>query len=265
MSLSEFISVIWWSKWIILLTAIVTTIFVASVTLGKPAEYEAGAVLVVGNLSSGKALGLSTGEDKMAANYADLLNIEEVFQRSVDNPNAGVTPELLRAHVSVSTANESPYIKLTASDTDAAATVEEVNAVANGLVAYVTEMQDKNLQNGRQAIQQQLTQVESEINTIGAGDPKKHGRLESLTAVRVSLIKQNEQNMADTTYSRLSVVSLAKTAVIQPTQKMRNILLGLLVGAMAGLTVGFIYDSVINALNYETELEPISHAADSHR
>ena len=71
--------------------------------------------------------------------------------------------------------------------------------------------------------------------------------------------------MADTTYSRLSVVSLAKTAVIQPTQKMRNILLGLLVGAMAGLTVGFIYDSVINALNYETELEPISHAADSHR
>ncbi|MHB8160080.1 MAG: YveK family protein [Thermoleophilia bacterium] len=252
MGLTEFLSIIWRSKWIILVTAIAATIFVASETLRQPTKYEAGAVLAVGNLNSGKALGLATGEDRLASTYADLLNIEDVYQRSVEKSDADVTPELLKSHVSVSTAKESPYIKLTASDTDAAATVEEVNAVANGLVAYVTEMQDKNLQNGRQAIQQQLTQVESERNKIRAGDPQQQGHLDALTAVRDSLIKQNEQNITDTTYSRLSVLSLAKTAAMQPPQKMRNILLGLLVGTIAGLAMGFIYDSVVKALNHET-------------
>lgn len=247
------------------MTALAATIFVANQTLKQPAKYEADALLAVGNLSSGKALGLSTGEDKMASVYAELLGIEEVYQRSAEESSTSATADQLKGHVSASTAVNSPYIKLTASDTDATAAVEEVNAVATGLVAYVTALQDINLQNGRQAIQHQLTQVENEINTIRASNAPEQGRLNALTAVRDSLLKQNEQNMTDTTYSRLSVVSLANEAVMQPPQKVRNILLGLLVGVIAGLALGFIYDSVVKAFNREKEIDPPAHVSESNK
>lgn len=251
MGLAEFLSIIWRSKWIILVTAIATTAFITTATIRQPTVYEAGSVLVVGNLSSGKALGSTGGEDKLAASYADLLNIDDVFQASAEKSGLSLTSEQLRGHVTAVTANNSPYLRLTSSDTDAGRAVDEVNAMANGLASYVTNLQDKNLTKGREAIQGQLTEIEKQIDAIPENDTQQAGQLGALNAVRDSLTKQNEQYITDTTYSRLSVVSLANTASPQVPAKTRNISLGLLVGVLVGVAIGFVYHSSLKALREE--------------
>ncbi len=164
------------------------------------------------------------------ANLLRMLHIDDVYQRSAEKSGSRVTRELLKGHVS-----------------------------------FVTALQNKSLQTGREAIQEQPTQVENEIHTIHIGNAQQQGHLDALSTVRDSPIKQNKQNITDTTYSRLLVVSLAKDAAPQLTQKTPNILLGLLVGTLAGVAIGFIYNSGFKALKRELDLEPLPHAADRDR
>lgn len=246
MDLAEFLSIIWRSKWIILVTVVVTTSYVAFKSIRESPTYSANATLTVVGTAVGP-LGSSSGLDKTAAVYGDLLQIDEVLQSSIDKARINVDPAVLKGQVDTSIEKEKPYLTISVVDKNPGMAVEEANAVSNGLVSYVNDMNKNNQADSSKLLTEQLTQVENSMNKV-RNVPDQLDQLFALNDVKDSIVKQMQQVNVDTILTRLNVLSLAKDSTPLPTQKTRNIILSFFVSLVVGVTLGFVYNSAKDAL-----------------
>ena len=63
--------------------------------------------MAVGNVNS-----LSSGEDRMAPVFADLLRVDDAMAVAADKSGGKFTASQLRAHVSVASEKDTPYLRL---------------------------------------------------------------------------------------------------------------------------------------------------------
>ena len=250
LDLAEFLSVIWRSKWIILVIAVATTAYVAFHELSIKTEYETSAILTVVSSGSNGPLGSASGLDQTANVDADLLQLDEVAQASAKKGGLDIDPVHFKNALSTSVEKGKPYLTITATDTNQQTAVDEANAAANGLAQYVADQNSNNLAVNRKNLLDQLTQVENSMNALH-GDPNKTDQLLALNDVRDSIIKQDEQVNVDMLLTRLNVLSAAKDVSTVPTQKSRNILLAFAVSIVAGTALGFVFESVKNSLRHQ--------------
>lgn len=258
MDLVEMLSTIWRTKWIIIITAAVAAGVVAFDSFRQVITYRAEATLLVGTLSpESSALGRFGGEDKLALSYAQLVSNREVLEKSIEIYGLPVTVGGLRGDVGTVPPpkdSPSPFVMLYAVAGTPAEAVNEVNAVAEGLAVYVAEMQNRVLEENRRKLLDELSQVESDIAAIQSSPVQDKGRLAALEGVRRSLISQFETvSLSHLPGGILRVISLAENATPSRTHPYRNTAIAFAVGAVAGIGIGFGYESVRKALRREGE------------
>ncbi len=253
MDLVEMLSTLWRTKWIILIVAIVVAGIVGYSTYQKDEIFIANAKLVVGSLGSTSSLGRIGGEDQLAASYSELIQVTDVLQRAVDESGLKMSAAQLRGHVSASTAKGSPYINLQGADLNAQAAIDEVNAVAKGFSVYLADRQKKNVEQSKQEIIRQLTDLTNEQNAIRALPAPDEARLTALNDVRAELLKQFQQIDLDAGGNKVEIVSMATDASADPTHLWRNTIIGFFIGLLGGIGIGFATESVRNALSQEAD------------
>lgn len=245
MDLTEMLSILWRSKWIILITALLAAAITGVISFQKQTVYSAEAVLITGNTGSA---GQSVTADKQAATYASLVDIREVLDKSIEVSGIGSSAQALRADVSASTEKDSPYIILSSVSYSAETAVNEVNAVAQGLTQYVSELQTQAYSDTRQLIVDELTKVQAQQDTARAANPNDP-RILALEDVRLSLMKQYEQmNIEKVSSDQIKIVSLARESASSPPHNYRDIILAFVIGAVVGIGIGFVTDSIRKAL-----------------
>lgn len=253
LDLVDMMTTIWRSKWIVLITVVVTVGLVAFQSSRQQIIYQAEAILVVGDLGLGQlnpAL-RRQDEDKLADSYRELLMTGDVLQRAINDAGLNITPAQLRSRITASTTKDSPYIKLSAVDYSVESAVGDVNAAANGLTAHLIEQQLKISAEGKQNVLSEMTKVENELIAVGNSQIRDSGRISALQTVRQSLIKEYEGFVLSTNSPMLNVVSLADSATVNARHAVRNSMLGLVVGAIAGMGIGFVADSMKKAIKRE--------------
>ena len=107
MNLFDILSTIWRSKWIIIATAIVAAGFVFYRSYSQETIYQAEAILAVGNFGGARL----SGEDKIAASYAELAQTRNVLEKSIELGQLDKKPWQLVGKVNTVTAKDSIYIK----------------------------------------------------------------------------------------------------------------------------------------------------------
>lgn len=252
MDLVELLSAVWRTKWIALAVAVIAAGLVGVQSFQKPTTYKAEAVLVVGNLGSGTTLGRTGGEDKLATSFGELVNTPGVLEKAAENSDAGLTASQLAGAVVPATEDFSPYLRLVSTDTSQDAAVEEANAVAEGLVAYVADFQQRILDGDRERLLADLTRMDDEIKVLET-QHSDDSRLEALKELRQSLVKQYEELSTEYLNSgSLEIVSLAEKAAMDPQHPWRNTAIAFIVGAIVGIGIGLGVDSVRKALRRVT-------------
>jgi len=239
----------WRSKWIILLTATISASVVAYNSFRVQPSYQAEAILVVGNLATGSQLGRLGGEDMLAATYSDLIQTPVVLRKAIEQSGLDKTPAELEALITSETAKESPYFRLQATDYTSEDAIEEANAVAKGLVAYLDELQVEGIKESREKIVAELADIEKEQSNIRTGLAKDDGRLHALDQVKLFLNEQYEESAVQSfSGSKLRIISLADVATANKSNAWRNTIIAFFAGALAGIGLGFAVDSVRKAL-----------------
>ena len=243
---------IWRSKWIILITALIAAGLVAFQSLRQEITYQADAVVVVGDLGLGQSTNASLqASDQLASSYSELLQTRDVLQKSIDDAGLNKTPAELRNSIVASTSKDSPFIKMSAFDSTANSAIADVNAAAVGLTAHLRDQQFKIIADGKQNVSDEMTKVENELIAINNSENKDPGRIAALQEQRQSLITEYEGFVTSTNNQMVSVVSLADSASASVPRTLRDSILGLLVGAVAGVGLGFAFDSMKKAINRE--------------
>lgn len=244
MDLNEMLAILWRAKWIVLITAVLTAGITGFFSLRSQIVYRADAVLVAGNNSAGQ----SVTDDKLAATYANLADIREVLDKSVEVSGIDTSWQTLRSHISTSTTKDSPYVTLTATGSSPDRVIEEVNAVAQGLTQYVTELQKQEAAETQQRFVEELTKVQTNQDAARKANPNDPN-LKVFDDVRASLLKQYEQmNVENLAGKQLRVVSLAQESFGSPPHRARDIILAFVIGTAAGIGIGFTADSIKKAL-----------------
>lgn len=246
------LSTIWRTKFIIIVTAVVAGALVLGDSLLKETTYTANATLVVGSMTPGtSALGRIGGEDKLALSYADLITNRDVLEKAVQLSGLEITANSLAGDVGALTPPKdvtTPYVKLYATTNSPETAIAEVNAVSNALVDYLGNIQKKVLDDNRTSILAQLTQVEGEIAQLQTAPVKDPARLAGLEDVRKSLISDFSDVLnANLPGANLRLIDPAESAYATAAHTVRNTGIAVVLGALAGMGIGFMADSVRKA------------------
>lgn len=245
MELAEMLSVLWRTKWIILVTAVVAASIVAASEFRSESTYEAEALLVVGNLGTTEPTGR---EDELAQTYAKLVNTEGVLAEAAAEYGSGATAKNMGA-VSSETSEEGTYITLRYTSDDSQEAIDKVNAVARGLVAYVDNAKDENFEGDRKRILNELVDVESELAQLEANPVPDEGRRNALNNVRQTLIRSYEElTVQGLSSNNLTIVNMASSSVKDANHPWRNTIVAFIIGAIIGAAIGFAVDTVRKAL-----------------
>ncbi len=241
MDLIELLSIIRRSKWIILVVTLIVTSVVAYRAFSAPPRYEAEVIMTVGDFSpSGKSF---SDEDIIAASYAELVNTPLVQEKAFGETGvSGVS-------VVPVTEKDSPLLRLTGSGSEPEAVADATNAVATALVDRVSEIQMDMLENSRQRLLGELTRVEGELSGEKAKPQADSNRINALQGYRLSLLKQSEELALQMGEGpNLTVVSAATESHFIPARSLRKTILGLAIGLLGGIVVGFVYQSLKKAI-----------------
>ena len=244
MDLAEMLSTIWRSKWIILAVALITAGVVAVVTLRSDEVYEAEAVVMVGTLGTDSVF---TRVDELAASYAELAYTAEVRGNAADKLGSSYES----GGINVSAGEKSPFIRINSSNSSAEAAVLEANAVAEELVAYVSNLQQEDSKNKGEAVLRELSEIEKQQEELYNAPVVDEARAKALDTVRQSLIRQYEESKIDLFENSLNIVDPAVVAVKQESRAGLQIVIAFLLGAVMGVIIGFATESVRKALKQE--------------
>lgn len=246
------LSILWRSKWIILVTALVAGAVVAFDSYSEEQGYRADTLLVVSSLAPTNVF---SNENMLATSYAELATTDRVKTKAFAIPgNENDSDRTTTSVISAEVDSETPFIRISATNTDARQAVTDANAVADALVDYVSELEQQNLQEKRDSLLDQLVEIEGQQNQVAASQPVDQTRINALEAVRQSVIRQYEEINAGLTQSNITIVDEAERAVPLTTNPARNTIIAIMLGALAGAIIGFSVNSVRKALRWESSL-----------
>lgn len=244
------LSVLWRSKWIIVVAAIVTSSFVAYDSYSKDTLYRAETVLIVSSLTPTNVF---SNEDMLAASYAELAMTEAVRARARQysgGTNGGSNQAYGDSGIAADTKTDSPFIRVSATNRVAEEAINDANSVAAALVGYIDDLQKQSLKSKRELLLEELSQIDEEQKKLLATEPVDHSRVDALASVRDSIIRQNEELNAGLIQSSLVVVDEAESAAPLPSHPLRNTLISFVLGALTGAIIGFFIDAVRKSLRW---------------
>ena len=275
MGLRTYFAILKRRKWIIILTAVITTVLVTAVTFLQTPKYEASTMLRVATVSS--------GSDYIVT---DIGYTERLMNTYIQIATSGSTRRELKAQLGM---NALPDIKvdlipntelmfIRAEEADPDLSRDLANAAAALIVARSKEVYSVNGQTAQEILKDQLDLIETELADARA----EYESLVKNTPDDVVGIAAADQTLAlkERTHStllqqydsaqlnealRANAVSVVEPA-ITPTQPSQprpvvNIVLGLVVGTMAGVALAFLLENLDTTLYTTEQIETAAELA----
>jgi Mrp family chromosome partitioning ATPase/capsular polysaccharide biosynthesis protein len=233
---------------IVLTAVVVVPIIAAAVSLHQAHEYQASARVLVNQQGAAAGLlgltGSQTPPDRYAATQADLAGSGQVAELAVKAAHVpGRTAPGLLAATTVSADPLADLLTITVTDRDPRAAERLATAYAKAFVVY-----QRNL--GRAELTSALVQVRNQLAGL-SGD-----QLGSPLGLR---LRANERDLEVLQALNLSggsavVVGPAASAELTQPKTIRNVALGVVVGAVLGIALAFMREALDTRLRTVEEL-----------
>lgn len=272
MELRDYLNVIRARRGVIILATIIVTAVSLAVSLLQAPVYQAESRVLISEKDAGAAIfgtvlpELSSQPERALQTQVQLVEVRPVAEATIRDLGLEQKPdELLRA-VTVSAIGQTNVISIRAQ----ASSPEMASKIANTMAAkYVAASQDRKRASIKEAadeVEQRLGEARTEILELGrriqgSGRSDQLGaELQLLTGTYTTLAEKLEQLRIN---ERLEAGS---GVVVQPAveaadpvapQPLRNMILGLIVGAAFGLGMAFLYEYLDNTIKSTEEAERV--------
>ncbi|MHB0915436.1 MAG: Wzz/FepE/Etk N-terminal domain-containing protein [Thermoleophilia bacterium] len=245
MDLAEMLSVLWKSKWMMLVAAALVAVLIGYNSFSREEVYRAETAMIVSSLTPTNVF---SNEDMLAASYGELVLTEAVQSKASEISSATGGPSSVSSTIAAETKADSPFIRVIVTNTNPERAVSDANAVSTALVEYVSELQQSSLDEKQESLLRELADIDTQRDEVKAAIPVDETRLAALDLVRQSIIRQYEELNAGTLLSSVVVVDQAGKASMEATHPLRNTIVGFFLGGLAGAIIGFSVESVRKAL-----------------
>jgi len=265
-------AILWQRKWLILATTIATVLVVLVGMLLVTPQYEASARLRVYTAARGSVDWVDYDiayTERLMNTYSQLATSQPVLQELAQQLNLSQMP-----NISAQVVSDTELMQINVEGTDPAL----VTAVANGLAQILVARSEDYAGGGRTAqdiLNEQLTQAEEELNqaqlayveALGSS-PADSTRVAALSRavdlkqeVYTALLQQYERTRVAEEL-RTNALSIVEPATLpqEPSKPnwMTNLILGGLVGLVAGAGLAFLFERLDTRVQSTDEIEEIT-------
>ncbi len=265
-------AILWQRKWLILATTIATVLVVLVGMLLVTPQYEASARLRVYTAARGSVDWVDYDiayTERLMNTYSQLATSQPVLQELAQQLNLSQMP-----NISAQVVSDTELMQINVEGTDPAL----VTAVANGLAQILVARSEDYAGGGRTAqdiLNEQLTQAEEELNqaqlayveALGSS-PADSARVAALSRavdlkqeVYTALLQQYERTRVAEEL-RTNALSLVEPATLpqEPSKPnwMANLVLGGLVGLVAGAGLAFLFERLDTRVQTTDEIEELT-------
>ena len=223
-------------KWIVLQAVILVPLIAVLFQMREPAAYQATSQVLISHRDLSSSLtgfGFQAYQDpvRIAQTQAELARVPAVAEMVVRNTGASITPEGFLGMSAATPEIDADLIDLTVTDSTPARAVTLATAYANALSSYRAQLDTA-------AIDEAIRGVDDQIRQLG-GDATDSALAENLISKRQQL-----QELRALQSKTLSVVRPATGAHQVAPRPFRYGLFGLLIGAVLGLVLAFLRDTL---------------------
>jgi succinoglycan biosynthesis transport protein ExoP len=210
--------------------------------------------------------------ERLMNTYAELLKSEPILEEVIQRLDLPELPSALLREVEVEVLPDTELLTLKVADRSPERASDIANALAGLLVEQVQALYSGDAQSARAALQQQLGVIETNLEQDRAalqdlldGSAQENARMDALeTKIRAeeeayaSLLRQYEDaGVAEATRESSATIvapAIEPDSPSKPRKKL-NMVLGTLVGAVAGVGLAFLFEYLDPALHSADDLE----------
>jgi Mrp family chromosome partitioning ATPase len=248
-ALADYVAVAGRRKWLLLLPLVVTPAVAIAFSLSQPSKYEARATVFVSQQNLGaQVAGIQpTPEDpaRFVDTQAQLARSNDVAQSAVAQAHVrGMTAAELLTNSDVTPKGDADALTFVVDSPNPAAARALVDAYARAFVNYREQLDTASIETARDQILGRMAQ----LRAGGKGNSALYASLAS---------KEQQLRTLQLLQTSTSVVSPSHGASkVAPTPK-RSALLGLVFGALIGITSAFVWEALDRRVRSAKEIEEV--------
>ncbi len=239
MDQNGYFRLIWASKFWLVLFAVVAGGVVYGLSARQSSEYESKALGQI--ISTRQSEGEILSEEQLLSLsnvYSSLANTTSVLDRAHEEPSVKGHAVEFNEAVSVSPEGRVGNLAFSATTEDPELSAEWANAYATAFAAYLSETQVEERKNSLGPIQEQIDEINTELETIPAGDPRGAG-LEVERQALQERVAAETANQGDS--MRIVEPAVPHDTAVSP-KPLRNGLLTLVAALVLGVIAIYLRD-----------------------
>jgi capsular exopolysaccharide synthesis family protein len=247
--LDTFLRILRVRKWWVLQALIIVPLVVTLLTLRQEERFTAEASLLFRDAAT-SVLGEDIAADftdpsRAAATNDQLINLPVVSERASDALGGRVDPQTIEQSVTVTPSGESDLVTITAEAGDGYLAARMANVYGESYIAFRQRSDRRQLQEAIDLARQRLDELPPDLQA-GAPGAELNDRLNRL------LLAQSLLTGSAELVQRASVPSEPSSPDLR-----RNLILGILLGAVLGLGLGALRERFDQSIKSEEELEQV--------
>ena len=260
--IKEYFYLFWGWAWLIALAGILAGVAAYAVSIRMTPIYEASTRLLVSAPSSISGVDPSAlvTTQTMTMTYSQMLLDRPVLQGVIDRLELPTTSDDLKKVISVDVVTNTQLMTITVQDPEPVQAANIANSMAAVFTERIRELQSQRYSASREGLQQQMTDMESQIASTNAQialttDPaaleQLQARLTQYRTIYSNLVTSYEQvRLADEQTSTNVVVSEPASAPTIPVspKTTRNVVLAAMAGMLLAAGVVFAADSLDDSI-----------------
>lgn len=270
MELRDYLNVIRARRGLIVLATVVVATVALAVSLIQPKVYEAEARVLISEKDTGAALfgtvlpELSSQPERALQTQVQLIEVRPVAEASIRALGLKESPDQLLERVSVAGIGQTNVVSIKAEARTPREAAQIANTMASEYVVASQQRKRSTIKDAADEVEERLEQARREILALGreiqASDKSDELRaeLQILTGTYTTLAEKLEQLRINERLEAGSGVVVQEAVVegepVSP-RPLRNAVLGLLIGAVFGTGMAFLYEYLDNTIKSTEEAE----------
>ena len=272
MELRKYFAILWRRKWVILITMVVTMVVVIAGTLMTKPTYSASAML---RIATSSIISASSSDymyaDRLMNTYVTISTSKLVLDELKQQLGLSILPPIV-----VNTIPNTELIQIAVNEKDPFLAAKVANTLSDILINQSSGLYTGGGQSSVDILSTQLTEMENEVNQarqdyidLVANNPGDTTTIQSAKqsmdlkqSIYATMLSQYEQaRLREAVREKSISVVQPAFAPINPSKpnKMLNIALGVLVGAIGGLGLAFLFENLDSTLYTTEQIESSTH------
>jgi polysaccharide biosynthesis transport protein len=249
-TLAEYLAVLWRRKWIIIVPAAIAALVAFEVSKRQTVSYRAEATVLV-NRTVGVVTGITGTQDpatydpiRFLTTQAKIARSPELAARVVAAAGVpGVTPDALLGSSSVTPETDADLLDVSVSAPNPKDAVLLTNAYARTFTQYKTELDTARINDALRVLRARTQQIQNQ------------GQIDAPAYQALFQYEGQLETIGRLIANNTSVLKGAQGAAEDGHHPRRNLILGVLLGALLGVTLAFLVEALDRRVRSEEEVE----------